>query len=118
VWEIGRGRNVRRRNVRNGERVPGFLRCEDSWPDLAEAAAWWHAYLSALDGWWRGAPERGAVAGQVGRRLGESTPVKRWLVRLLRHHLRLSETVWWAYRLYEGRAAGKSGMKPLNGDQG
>jgi hypothetical protein len=111
VWEIGCGRNVC-----NGEHVPGFLRCEDTYPDLAEAAMWWLSYLSALDGWWRGEPERGEVAGQVGRRLGEPTPVKRWLVRLLRHSLRLGETVWWAYRLHGGKAPGKSGTRPLHVD--
>lgn len=36
----------------------------------------------ALDGWWRGGPAAGPVADDVNRRLGESTPVKRWLVRL------------------------------------
>jgi hypothetical protein len=113
VWEIGGGRSARGRIAQKGERVPGFLRCEDTWPNLAEALAWWHAYLATLDGWWREEPEQGAVAVQVYRRLGEPTPVKRWLVRLLRHSLRLAETVWWARWPGEGRAIGKSGTKPL-----
>jgi hypothetical protein len=127
VWEIGGGRLAR-----EGERVPGFLRCEDTWFDLAEAAEWWRAYLAALDGWWRGTEwlgqetghsERetghskpndrlqGAVADQVSERLGAPTPVKRWLVRLLRHSLRLGETVWWARWPDDGRAFGRSGTK-------
>ncbi len=77
LWAIGQGHPVR-----SGDRVPRFLRCEDTYPDQAEAARWWIAFCAALDGWWRRQPAGSEVATDVQERLGASTPVKRWLVRL------------------------------------
>ena len=77
LWAIGQGRPLQ-----PGDRVPGFMRCEDTYPDQAEAAQWWAAFCTALDGWWRGQPAGGEVAADVQERLGAPTPVKRWLARL------------------------------------
>ncbi len=86
IWRIGRGRKPR-----PGEDVPGFLRCEDTWPDSAEAGQWWRAFLAARAGWWKGQPGRGDVADEVNRRLGEPSPIKRWLVRLMVRKLEMLE---------------------------
>ena len=77
--------------LENAEEVPGFLRCEDTWPDQDKAAQWWRSFLGALRGWWRGQPEKGHVAEEVNQCLGEVTPVKRWLVRLLVRRLDMLE---------------------------
>ena len=71
--------------------VPGFLRCEDTYPNQHEAAAWYREFCAALDGWWHGKPQSGAVADDVNTRLGEDTPVKRWLVRLFLRRIRRIE---------------------------
>jgi len=73
----------------DGEQIPGFLRCEDTYPNHDEAAEWWKSFLAALQGWWQGYPGEGDVADDVSRRLGEPTPVKRWLVRLFVRRLEL-----------------------------
>ena len=86
LWAIGEGRRPEA-----GEQVPGLLRCEDTYPNQDEAAEWYRAFCGALDRWWRGKQAAGGVAGEVNRRLGESSPVKRWLVRLLLKKLRTYE---------------------------
>ena len=84
IWQIGQGRGPE-----DGEKVPGFLRCEETYPDRAQAVAWWQGLLAALDGWWRGKLGTGDPADEVNSRLGQATPVKRWLVRLYARRLRL-----------------------------
>jgi hypothetical protein len=69
--------------------ILGFLQCEDTYPNQDQAAAWWTMFLAALRGWWQDEPMTDAVGDDVTRRLGEPTPVKRWLVRLLVRRLEL-----------------------------
>ena len=83
TWAIGQ-----ERAPRPEDRVPGFLQTDDTHPSQDEAAAWWKAFVAALDAWGQGHTASGAVADDVARRLGEPTPVKRWLVCLLRRKLR------------------------------
>jgi hypothetical protein len=77
LWEIGKLRLAEK-----DETIPPFLRCEDTYPNQDEASLWWRSFSSALKGWGQGNPESGGVANDVNKRLGEATPVKRWLVRL------------------------------------
>ncbi len=90
LWCIGRQRpaiSLPSFPLENPDEVPGFLQCEDTWPNQDETAAWWQGYLEALRRWWQGQPTDGAVADDVSRRLGEPTSIKRWLVRLLARRL-------------------------------
>ena len=80
IWTIGKGRAAGK-----GERVPGFLDCEDTYPDQTATAAWWGEFSRALETWWRTGRAEGAMAGEIGDLLGSATPVKRWLVRLFLH---------------------------------
>jgi hypothetical protein len=94
LWAIGRERRVIHtydNPLEDGDRVPGFLRHEDTYPEKAAAAAWWRAFCAGLRGWWRGQPGDGDVAGEVNESLGEVTPIKQWLVRLLVRKLELPE---------------------------
>ncbi|NIQ99358.1 MAG: hypothetical protein GTN78_04045, partial [Gemmatimonadales bacterium] len=93
LWCVGRERpaiSLPSFPLEAPEEVPGFLRCEDTWPDPDFAASWWEAFLCALRAWWQGRPEKGEVAEDVNRRLGECTQTKRWLVRLLVRRLELA----------------------------
>lgn len=83
LWAIGR-----ERPLEPGEPVPGFLQCEDTYPDHDKVASWYADFCAALEAWWKGETASGIVANDVAERLGEPTPLKRWLVRLLRHKLR------------------------------
>lgn len=84
LWAIGHDRMVL-----PGDTVPKFLGSDSTCPDRMEAAVWWHQFIITLDGWWQGIPTTGVIANNVNRRLGESTPVKRWLVRLYLRKLRM-----------------------------
>ena len=65
------------------EEVPSFLDPADTHIDREPASQWWGQFLAALRDWWQGRPLSTEVARQMAARLGPSTPVKRWLVRLL-----------------------------------
>jgi hypothetical protein len=86
LWVIGMGRLPA-----DEEEIPGFLQCEDTYPNQDAAADWYTSFRKALNGWWRGQPETGDMADDLNRRLGESTPVKHWLVRLFLRKLRRLE---------------------------
>ncbi len=87
LWAIAKDHPVDK-----GEDVPGFLRCEDTYPDQDEAATWYAQFCAALDVWWQDGSPPGAVGQMVRERLGESSPVKQWLVRLFLKKLRVYES--------------------------
>lgn len=95
------------------ESVPGFLKCEDTYPNQDQAAAWWKSFMAALEGWLQAKPTDDSVAGDVKERLGAPTPAKRWLVRLLLRKLSLLEENWELAWLVRGRAGAKRGEAPL-----
>lgn len=113
LWAIGK-----ERPLEPSEPVPGFLQCGDTYPDQDEVAAWYWDFCAALEAWWKDEPVSGKVADAVAARLGEPTPMKRWLVRLFRHKLRMYEKDeglrnGWFGRLLRPDHAGKRGVKPL-----
>ena len=69
--------------------VPPFLHAEETYPDQAQAAEWWKSFKAALEAWQNGESGLGDTAKDVYQRLGTPTDVKRWLVRLYRHHTRV-----------------------------
>jgi hypothetical protein len=68
--------------------IPDFLRAADTWPSQPETADWYGQFITALEAWWHGGPLAGEVSQELCARLGEPTPVKRWLVRLYARKLR------------------------------
>lgn len=114
LWSVGR-----EHPLRPTDRVPGFLHCEDTYPSQDDAAPWWTAFCAALDGWWRDQPTSDEVARDTEWRLGEPTPIKRWLVRLyLRKLRRLEENGVQLTQLVNARSgssehAHRRGAKPL-----
>ena len=82
LWAIGKERRHAPDEV-----VPSFLQCEDTYPNREDSVPWWQEFTDALRNWWQGSPAEGGIADGMDRRLGEPTPVKRWLVRLYLHKL-------------------------------
>ena len=85
LWCIGKERQAAglpSYPLQNADDIPGFLQCEDAYPNPQEAGQWWRSFLAALRVWC-GGRATGEVADDLAGRLGEPTPVKRWLVRLL-----------------------------------
>jgi hypothetical protein len=110
LWAIGQGSLPEK-----GEAIPGFLQCEDTYPNQDEAAAWWRQFLDALDGWWQGRPATGEVGADVNQRLAESTPIKRWLVRLFARRIRrLEENGEDFVHFVNPKPTQKRGTRPLN----
>ena len=92
LWSVGKERpavSLPSYPMESGDEVPDFLQAEDTCPDREQAAAWWEEFLHALDAWWQDRDVTGVVTEDLSRRLGEHTNVKRWLVRLYAHRLRL-----------------------------
>lgn len=117
LWSIGKERpavSLPSFPLEHGDDVPGFLQCEETYPNPEEAGQWWRSFLAALRAWWRGQPEKGDVADQVNERLGAAMPVKRWLVRLL---VRKCELYEWHEeglgRLLRPRPGSKRGAGPV-----
>ena len=108
LWTIGK-----EKPIDGGEDVPGFLQCEDTYPNQDKASDWWKSFVAALQGWWQGKPTDDEVAQDVNRRFGAPTPVKRWLVRLLLRKLSMleeNEALAWVVK---GRRDSKPGTKSL-----
>ena len=92
LWSIGKERpavDLPSYPLEDGDEVPDFLQAADTCPDRDQAIIWWGSFLAALTGWWRGNPEKGAVADEVSEQLGDVTEIKRWLVRLLVRRLEM-----------------------------
>lgn len=83
-----------------------ILQCDDTYPDFGACEAWYKAFVSSLNAWLDG-------DGQTVGELGEVTPVKRWLVRILLHKVRLYEQHNPFGRLVGIKPAGKSGRKTI-----
>ena len=83
-------RQVRGNHNQIASRVAGQALALKLFPDSPMAAKW-QEFAGTLRNWWQGSPAEGAVADDVNLRLGEPTPVKRWLVRLYLHKLRRLE---------------------------
>ena len=81
------------------------LQCEDTYPDLAAHRRWYDSFMMALEAWLAGRTE--AIPA-----LGEVTPVKHWLVRMLRHRLELMSQ--WT-RFVAGIPQGRSGLGAVTG---
>ena len=78
-----------------------ILQCEDTYPDLASCKQWHTSFMSSLAAWLEG--DKDAVP-----ELGKVTPVKHWLVRMMRHRLQVYE----GYTQYiGGTPEGRSGRK-------
>jgi hypothetical protein len=116
LWSIGKERravHTRDHPMKNGDEVPGFLQCEDTYLDQDEAAEWWRSFCAALQAWLCGEKGQSDVAADVRRRLGKPTPVKHWLVRLLVRKLELLEGHAELKRLIRSHPSTKRGTGSL-----
>lgn len=86
LWGVGKAKRYPPQ-----EQVPDFLQCADTYPSPEQASLWWTQFKQGLVDWLAGERSGDQVAADVARRLGNFTPVKRWLVRLYMHKLRRLE---------------------------
>ena len=92
LWSIGKEKpavSLPSYPLADADVVPDFLQAADTCTSPKQAARWWREFVEALSAWWQGQPATGRVANDIAARLGEVDDVKRWLVRLYAHRLRL-----------------------------
>ena len=94
----------------DSEKVPdseiSILQCEDSYPDFTSYKGWYSSFMSSLTAWLENKHER---SGE----LGDRTPVKHWLARILRHKLQLFERYGNLGKLVGSRPSGTGGSKSI-----
>ncbi len=83
-----------------------ILQCEDTYPDFASCQRWYASFKAGLTGWLEG--DRDAM-----KDLGDVTPAKHWLVRMLRHKLELHEKYNQIGNMIVARRPGRSGSRPV-----
>jgi hypothetical protein len=84
----------------------GILQCEDTYPDIASCQNWYASFMCSLTGWLEG-------HGEALCELGDLTPVKHWLVRILRHKLHVYAKSTRFGNVVGTRPSGRSGTKTL-----
>ncbi|MDY7010522.1 MAG: hypothetical protein SVV80_07180 [Planctomycetota bacterium] len=107
IWAIGK-----ERPPGDADEIPGFLRCEDTYPNQDKTAQWWRSFVAALKGWQCEKYEHGDVADKVNDLLGQPNPVKCWLVRLFIRKLERLEMNKELAGLVNPLPGNKRGTKP------
>ena len=85
LWCIGKEKrcvSLPSHRMENGDEVPGFLQCEDTYPDSAKAKEWLRSFANGMSSWIAGGQPDGEVESDVHRRLGSRTQMKTWLAGL------------------------------------
>ncbi len=100
ILEIG---SIGSENISNSD--VSILQCEDTYPDIVSYKKWYSSFMFSLTGWL--ARNQDAM-----RELGDITPVKHWLVRILRHRLQLYEKHN-TLKFVGAKPHGKSGTKTI-----
>ena len=80
VWSVGKERpaiSLPSYPLENPDKVPDFLRCQDTYPDREQSARWSQSFVAALRGWSEGQAAADKVGAGVARRLGETSAIKR-----------------------------------------
>ncbi|MBT3267503.1 hypothetical protein HN371_10140 [Candidatus Poribacteria bacterium] len=85
---------------------PAILESGDSYPDFDDAKAWYERLVADLTAWLDGDADAVPALGQV-------TPAKHWLTRLLRHKLELYVRHCSFGNLVAGAGSGANGLLPL-----
>jgi len=99
ILEIG---SVGLNSIQNGD-VP-ILQCEDTYPNFISYQKWYSSFMQSLTDWLDGDP-------QASGELGNMTPIKHWLVRILRHKLQLYEKHDPFGNMIGAQLSGKSGSR-------
>lgn len=84
-----------------------ILQCEDTYPDVESHEEWYASFMSSLTKWLDG-------DGEALPELGQTTPVKHWIARILRRKLRLYERYNSFGNMVGARPSGRSGEKAIS----
>jgi hypothetical protein len=92
LWAIGQGRkgaDFIEHPMKDGDDVPGFLQCDDTYASIEDAAAWVRSFVDGLHHWTVKPNPARDMDREISRRLGARTPLKVWLARLYLRKLQL-----------------------------
>lgn len=101
ILEIG---SIDSGNIPNND--VSILQCEETYPDFGSYKGWYSSFMSSQKAWLDG--NCTAIS-----ELGAITPVKHWLVRVLRYKLQLYEKYDPFGNLIRAKQSGKSGNKTI-----
>ncbi len=85
LWCVGKERravSLPSHPLENGDKVPDFLQCADTYPTTAAGQEWVRAFIGGVRAWITGGAPEDEIASDMQRRLAGRTPVKLWLVGL------------------------------------
>lgn len=85
LWCVGKEKravSLPSHPLEGAEVVPGFLQCDDTYPDTAEGKEWVRAFVEGIRAWMAGHELDGKVGCEIRLRLGDRTLMKLWLVGL------------------------------------
>jgi hypothetical protein len=85
LWCVGKEKravSLPSHPLEDGDKVPGFLQCDDTYRNTTEAKEWVRAFVCGIRQWMAVRGPAGKVASDIHRRLSDQTPVKLWLVGL------------------------------------
>lgn len=85
LWCVGKEKravSLPSHPLENGDKVPGFLQCDDTYRNITGGKEWVHAFVGGIRSWIAGREPDGKIASDIHRRLAARTSVKLWLVGL------------------------------------
>ena len=85
LWCVGKEKravSLPSHPLEDGDKVPGFLQCEDTYWNSTEGKKTVIAFVCGVRQWVAARGSTDKLAFDIHRRLGDHTPVKLWLVRL------------------------------------
>ncbi|MCE5259262.1 MAG: hypothetical protein LLG44_09440 [Chloroflexi bacterium] len=85
LWCVGKEKravSLPSHPLENGDIVPGFLQCEDTYSSIAGGKEWVRDFIVGMRLWVSGCRPNSALICDVYQRLAERTPIKLWLVGL------------------------------------
>ena len=85
LWCVGKEKRVvslPSHPLENGDKVPGFLQCEDTYRNGTEGREWVRGFVSGIRSWIAGRKPDAEVPSDIHRRLGARTPLRLWLAGL------------------------------------
>lgn len=92
LWCVGKEKMVMHLPsfpLENEQKIPGFLQCADSYPDVEAARDWLSRFYAGIEAWLQDEAPQDEAAVDVADRLGARTELKVWLCGLFYKKLRM-----------------------------
>jgi hypothetical protein len=85
LWCVGKEKvtvSLPSHTLNNGDKVPSFLQCDDTYRNPTDGKKWVRTFVRGLRSWVAGLEPDGKIASDIHRRLADRSPLKLWLTGL------------------------------------